>query len=108
MASAAHRFVAGSDYRAIVFGHHPAEVSASSSSPEWYDWIYCGGATLLALAVAAFSMWGRRIGAGRLLRSGSTMVAPLARLHTGRIGDYTAALTLGVGVLGGLLTLTLR
>jgi multicomponent Na+:H+ antiporter subunit D len=107
--SAAHRFVSGNEYRAIVFGHHGAtQVTATSSSPEWYDWIYGGGATLLALSLAAFSMWGRQIGAGRLLRSGTMLVAPLRRLHTGRVGDYTAALTLGVGVLGGLLMLTLH
>ncbi len=107
--TAARRFIAGSAYRAIVFGQHAAgRINSTSSSPEWYDWIYCGAATLLALALAALSLWGRRIGAGRLLRAGTMIISPVQRLHTGRIGDYTAALTIGLGVLGGLLTLTLR
>jgi multicomponent Na+:H+ antiporter subunit D len=107
--SAARRFISGPAYRAIVFGQHAAaQIHATSSSPEWYDWIYCGGATLLALALASLSLWGRRIGAGRLLHVGSAVVSPLGRLHTGKIGDYTAALTVGLALLGGLLTLTLR
>lgn len=32
---------------------------------------------------------------------------PVRHLHSGRVGDYTAALALGVGVLGALMTLTL-
>ncbi len=32
---------------------------------------------------------------------------PIRRLHGGRVGDYTAALVLGVGVLSALMTLTL-
>lgn len=107
--SAGRRFVSGSAYRTIVFGQHSAsQIHETSSSPEWYDWIYCGIATLLALALASLSLWGRRVGAARLLRAGSRLVTPVQRLHTGKIGDYTAALALGVGVLGGLLTITLR
>ena len=107
--SAARRFISGSAYDGIVFGQHVAShIHATSSSPEWYDWLYCGGATLLAVAFAALSLWGSRIGADRLLRLGTRLVAPVQHLHTGRIGDYTAALTLGVGVLGGLFALTLR
>ena len=106
--TAAQRFAAGAAYRAIVFGHSIAPLHADSSSPAWYDWLYCAGSTLLALAVAAAGLWGRRLGAGALLELGARAIAPVRRLHNGRIGDYTAALTLGVGVLGGLLVLTLR
>ena len=42
------------------------------------------------------------------MRAGHRVMSPVRRLHTGRIGDYTAALTLGVGLLGGLLAVTLR
>jgi multicomponent Na+:H+ antiporter subunit D len=105
---AAVRFTSGHAYRAIVFGARVAPIHAASSSPEWYDWLYCGGATALAIALAALGLWGRRLGADRLLASTSALLAPVRRLHTGRIGDYTAALTLGVGVLGALFALTLR
>jgi hypothetical protein len=107
-ASAARRFISGDAYRAIVFGRSAQQIHAESSSPESYDWIYGAGSTLLALAGAAFGLWGRSWGGGFVLRIGSALVRPVQRLHTGRIGDYTAALTLGLGVLGGLLTLTLR
>jgi multicomponent Na+:H+ antiporter subunit D len=107
-ATAARRFVSGAAYQAIVFGHAAGRIHASSSAPEWYDWFYCGGATLLAIGLAALGLWGRRLGAGKLLELGHRAITPVRALHTGRIGDYTAALTLGVGVLGGLLVLTLR
>jgi multicomponent Na+:H+ antiporter subunit D len=107
-ASAARRFISGGAYRAIVFGHSAVQIHAQSSSPEWYDWIYGGGATLLALAVAAIGLWGGAWRDGLVQRVSSALITPVKRLHTGRIGDYTAALTLGLGVLGGLLTLTLR
>ncbi len=107
-ATAARRFISGSAYQAIVFGRSAAQIHATSSSPEWYDWLYCGAATLLALGFAALGLWGRRLGAGKLLDFGQRAMTPIRLLHTGRIGDYTAALTLGVGILGGLLTLTLR
>ena len=107
-ATAARRFISGTAYQAIVFGHPPAAIHATSSAPEWYDWIYSTGATTLALAFAAIGLWGRRLGVGRLVRAGHRVMSPVRRLHTGRIGDYTAALTLGVGLLGGLLAVTLR
>lgn len=106
--TAARRFISGAAYRAVVFGHPHAAIHATSPSPEWYDWIYCGLSTALAVALAAVGLWGRRLGAGSLLRTSAAVMMPVRRLHTGRIGDYAAALTFGVGVLGGLLTLTLR
>ena len=109
-ATGAHNFVDVSAYHAAVFGvpHHLA--AAHSSSPAWYDYLYCGAATLLALAFAALGLWGRRIGHGgrRLLVAAGQAVQPIRRLHTGRVGDYTAALALGIGLLGALMTLTLQ
>jgi multicomponent Na+:H+ antiporter subunit D len=107
-ATAAHRFVDGLGYRSAVFGGRAPLGTASSSAPEWYDWLYCSGATALALAVAALGLWGRRLNARRFLRLAGTVMHPLKALHTGRIGDYTAALALGVGVLGALFMITLR
>ncbi|HEY1524574.1 MAG TPA: proton-conducting transporter membrane subunit [Solirubrobacteraceae bacterium] len=106
--TAAHRFVDGVGYRAAVFGAPPPLATAHSSSPEWYDWLYSGGATVLALIVAAAGLWGRRIKAHAALAGAATIMRPLKALHTGRIGDYTAALALGVVVLGALFTITLR
>jgi multicomponent Na+:H+ antiporter subunit D len=102
------RLRAGSSRQPATIGRPPAALLATSSSPAWFDWICCAGATLLALALTAVGLWGRRFGATRMLRAGAALMAPVQRLHTGRIGDYAAALTLGVGVLGGLLTLALR
>lgn len=107
MATAARRFVNGAGYRSAVFGGLPPLGSASSSAPEWYDWLYCAGAAVLALAVAALGLWGRRLNAHRILDLGSALMRPLKTLHTGRIGDYAAALALGVGILGALFTITL-
>ncbi len=83
--------------------------SASAPSPEWFDYLYCGGAVLLALALAALGLWGRELGGlpARTLDAASALVRPIQKLHTGRIGDYTAALSLGVGIFGGLMLLTL-
>jgi multicomponent Na+:H+ antiporter subunit D len=108
-ATAAHRFVNGAGYRAAIFGGPPPLGAATSAAPEWYDWLYCGGATALAVAVAALGLWGRRIRAGgRFLGLAGTTMRPLKALHTGRIGDYTAALAAGVGLLGVLFATTLR
>ena len=106
--TAARRFISGAAYRAIVYGAPARHLHAGSASPQWYDWLYCGGSTLLALSLAALGLWGRRGRLGRVMERADSLAAPLRHVHTGRIGDYTAALALGVGVLGGLLTLTLR
>jgi hypothetical protein len=84
--------------------------AATSSSPEWFDYLYGGGATLLAVAFAVFGLWGQRV-PGKLravVPALSSTMRPVRRLHTGRVGDYTAALVFGVGVLSALMTLTLR
>jgi multicomponent Na+:H+ antiporter subunit D len=108
VATAAHRFVDGVGYRSVVFGGSPPLGSATSSAPEWYDWLYCSGATLLALAVAAFGLWGRRLRGQRLLRGATVLMRPVKAVHSGRIGDYTAALAFGLGVLGALFSIALR
>lgn len=108
--TAAHSFVDVAAYRAAVFGgvHHLD--AASSSAPAWFDYLYCLGAVALALLIAALDLFWRRAGAvpTRLVRAAGTLMGPVRRLHSGRVGDYTAALVLGVGVLSALMTLTLR
>jgi multicomponent Na+:H+ antiporter subunit D len=106
--TAAHRFVNGAGYRAAIFGAAAPRGIAHSSAPEWYDWLYCSAGTVLALGVAAIGLWGRRLNLGTPLALLSRAVHPLRALHTGRIGDYTAALAVGTGVLGALLTISLR
>jgi multicomponent Na+:H+ antiporter subunit D len=108
--TAATRFTDVHGYLVTVLAAsgHPIP-PAASSSPAWYDWLYCGGATVAAVAFAAAGVWGRRYlpWGCRLTDAASRVLAPLRRTHSGQIGDYTAALTLGVGVFGGLLALTL-
>ena len=107
--TAAHGFVDVGAYRAAVFGGVRHLDAVSSSAPAWFDYLYCLGAVALALLIAAFDLWARRIGvvAERARRAASACMRPIRRLHSGRVGDYTAALVLGVGVLSALMTLTL-
>jgi multicomponent Na+:H+ antiporter subunit D len=109
VASAAHRFVDVSGYIGAVYGKPTPPGSASSSAPEWFDYLYGAGAALLAVTIAALDLRApRSAGAWDRVRAGaSALLNPIRRLHTGRIGDYTAALTVGVGVIGVLLAVTL-
>jgi len=108
-ATAAHRFVDVPGYAAAVYGKPPPLLTASSPPPEWFDYLYGAAATLLAVAIAALDLWGTRLTSRwSRVRAGATIaLKPIRHLHTGRIGDYTAALTVGVGVLGALLAVTL-
>ena len=45
---------------------------------------------------------------GAITSFSAATMRPIKALHSGRIGDYTAALVLGVGALGALFTITLR
>ncbi|HET9103375.1 MAG TPA: proton-conducting transporter membrane subunit [Solirubrobacteraceae bacterium] len=108
-ASAAHRFVDVSGYATIVYGGSASLHSVGSSAPEWFDYLYGGGASVLALAIVALDLWGERPTQlwGAIQGAATQLVRPLRSVHSGKIGDYTAALTLGVGVLGALIALTL-
>jgi len=107
--TAAHTFVDVSAYRAAVFGGARQLGAASSAAPAWFDYVYCAGAVVLAVLIAALGLFSRRIGAAaeRLVRAAHVGMEPIRRLHTGRVGDYAAALALGVGILAALMTLTL-
>jgi multicomponent Na+:H+ antiporter subunit D len=108
--TAATRFVDVSGFAAAISGHATPLASASSSAPEWFDYLYGGGAAVLAVAIAAFDLWaGRSVGIWTRVRAGlAAAIRPVRVLHSGRIGDYTAALVLGVGILGGLMAITLQ
>jgi multicomponent Na+:H+ antiporter subunit D len=108
-ATAAHRFVDFAGYHAAVFGSVRHLSSVASSSPDGFDYLYGGGTTALAIVLAALGLWGEQIVPGwhRVTSAAASAIRPIRRLHSGRIGDYSAALTLGIGVLGALLTITL-
>jgi hypothetical protein len=108
-ATAAHRFVDVNGYATIVYGGSAPLHFVASSAPEWFDYLYGGGATLLALAIVALDLWGDRLTRrwGGVQETAARLVRPLGRAHSAKIGDYTAALALGVGVLGALIALTL-
>lgn len=107
--SAASRFVDVSAYDHSVL---LAPVRATSTPPkplEWFDYLYAAGSVVFAVAVAAIALWAQRVGGATeaLKRWALRLTRPLADMHTGRIGDYTAALVLGVGILGALMMSTL-
>ncbi len=109
--TAARGFLDTPAYQAAVFGfpvHHVG--TAASSSPAWFDYLYCGGAVLIAVALAAVLLWGvdASTAVARMLAAMKRLTLPVRRLHSGRVGDYAAALTLGVGAFGALMTLALR
>ncbi len=69
--TAATRFVDVSGFAAAVSGHATPLASASSSAPEWFDYLYGGGAAVLAVAIAALDLWaGRSVGIWRRIRAG--------------------------------------
>jgi multicomponent Na+:H+ antiporter subunit D len=108
--SAAHNFLDEAAYRAAVLhGAAPRLGAESSSSPRWFDFAYCGGATALAIVIASCGLWGQRFVPGwqRLVEGLRAAMSPLRRMHSGRVGDYVAALSVGVGVFMGLMALTL-
>ncbi|HLY50738.1 MAG TPA: proton-conducting transporter membrane subunit [Solirubrobacteraceae bacterium] len=109
-AKGGQRFVDFAQYHAGVYGAHVPQAGGSSDAPRFYDYLYCGGATLIALGLAALSLWGARLSRrwNDLTESASALLLPVRRLHSGRIGDYTAAVALGTGVLAALMILTLN
>jgi multicomponent Na+:H+ antiporter subunit D len=110
---AAARFADHSAYVRDVLG--PAGASAvprpSSAAPRWFDWLYGSGSALGAVALAAFLLHVHRLRAAwprAIHRAAVAAMVPVERLHSGRIGDYTAWLLVGAGAFGGLFTLTMR
>lgn len=103
----AQRFAERGAYAAAILdGRAPGALAALAPGPRWFDYLYGAGAVLGALVVAATALWGRRTAAGTaVLRAGAALARPLAALHSGRVGDYTAWLALGAGALAGLMAL---
>ena len=109
----AARFAGHAAYvRDVLGGGASGAVPApSSSAPRWFDWLFCGGSTAGAVALAAFLLNQHRLGgawARAVERAATAVIKPVARLHSGHIGDYAAWLLVGLGAFGGLFTLTMR
>lgn len=107
-ATAARRFTDFGGYHAAVFGTARRVGSATSSAPEWFDYVYGAATVALAVVLTGLNLWGGRLVPGWRRASAATAFAmrPIRTLHSGRVGDYTAALTLGIGVLGALLAVS--
>jgi multicomponent Na+:H+ antiporter subunit D len=103
VAAAAH-FTDHSGYARTVLSGLPASPAVpTTSGPTAESYLYGVGATLAALALAALTLY-----VERLPRPAARALAGLRALHSGRIGDYVAWLSVGVATIGGALALTLR
>ncbi len=103
IAAAAH-FTDHSGYaRRALFGLPATPAVPAATRPSRAAYLYGGGSTLAAVALAALTLY-----ADRLPRPASRALAGLRALHSGRIGDYVAWLSVGVATIGGTLTLALR
>jgi multicomponent Na+:H+ antiporter subunit D len=68
--------------------------------------LYAGGATLLALALAAYGLFHARL--RPRLRSFEPAVVLLHRAHSGIVGDYVMWVVFGTALLGGIWAIGLR
>jgi multicomponent Na+:H+ antiporter subunit D len=113
---AAERFVDRSGYVASVLhgekaegppARLPYEVEPATPSGT----AYALGAGVLALAVAAFGLWYRRL-PELFVSAGARFATPpavaLRAMHSGIVGDYLLWIALGTAVIGGVWGITLR
>jgi multicomponent Na+:H+ antiporter subunit D len=98
VAHAAERVIDGTGYAGQVLAGQPPSPLLPEPSAVWTTTGVVLGlvSTVLAVAVAAAGLWGRRLG---WLRLGSPAMRRLQRLHTGHIGDYVAWMFVGMAVL---------
>jgi multicomponent Na+:H+ antiporter subunit D len=77
-------------------------------APGLADYLYAALSVLGALGLAALALSADRLPrAGPLVGGGRAVLWRVRLLHSGRVGDYTAWLTLGIAVFGGLFALTM-
>jgi multicomponent Na+:H+ antiporter subunit D len=107
--------VPGVEIAAAHFGDHAGYIGwvlhgaahfapAATSHVAYFDYIYAGGATLGAIAVAAAALFGEPLRARipeLVQRPVLGFVGGLRALHSGHIGDYIAWWTAGAALLGG-------
>jgi multicomponent Na+:H+ antiporter subunit D len=87
----------------VLSGREPHFGPASTSHVETYDYLYAGGATVGAVALAALGLFGRPLRQRlptAITRPVVAGVGGLRSLHSGHIGDYIAWWTTGAAVLG--------
>ncbi|MGI8903044.1 MAG: complex I subunit 5 family protein [Solirubrobacteraceae bacterium] len=101
---AASRFTDHSGYiRTVLSGIPSNRAAPAGGGPSADSYLYGSGATIAAVAFAALALY-----VERLPRPLGSALARLRALHSGRIGDYVAWLSVGVATIGGAFALTLR
>ena len=101
---AAAHFTDHSGYeRSVLSGVSGTPAVPGTRGPSAASYVYGVGATVAAVAVAVLALY-----VERLPRPASRLLAGLHALHSGRIGDYVAWLSIGVATIGGAFALGLR
>jgi multicomponent Na+:H+ antiporter subunit D len=102
--AAASHFTDHFGYQRVVLSGMPSTPAVlSTSGPTIDSYLYGVGATIAAVALAAIALY-----VDRLPRPAACVLDGLRALHSGRIGDYVAWLSIGVATIGGAFALTLR
>ncbi len=89
--------------QAVLAGTGSAPSVAAGGGPTGASYLYGIAATLAAVSVAGLALY-----LDRLPQPAARALAGLRGLHSGRIGDYIAWLSVGVATIGGAFALTLR
>lgn len=104
---AADLFLDRSAYADLVLrGVTPHEVPLPPGAPLHKGAVIGAFTALAAVAAAAMGLWHTKLPSsikGIITKSFGPPFGGLRALHSGRVGDYVAWLTVGVAVLGGLL-----
>jgi len=104
LVTAAAHFTDHSGYtRTVLSGLTVTPAVPGTSGPTAGSYLYGIGATVAAVALAAVALY-----VERLPQPASRALAALRALHSGRIGDYVAWLSVGAATIGGAFALTLR
>ncbi len=108
LAGAAARFTDHSGYQSAVLsgvaaGGRAGPAVPGSTGPTTASYLYGLGAVLAAVGLAGVALY-----VERLPQPAARALAGLRAVHSGRIGDYVAWLSVGVATIGGAFALTLR
>lgn len=108
MLTAAHTFENSAATSAeVLHGIRADQMEITGYSPSAAAWGYGIGCSVLAIAFAAFGLWGQRFATGlRALLLPPVRVAKA--VHSGILGDYVLWMMTGTGVLAGAWLLALR
>ncbi len=89
--------------RTVLTGAQSTPAVATTRGPSSGSYLYGVGAAIAAVGLAAVALYTER-----LPRPAARVLAALRALHSGRIGDYVAWLSVGAAAIGGAFALTLR